>query len=213
MSDSPEDYELFHFGVKGMKWGVVKSVKGKLAERDAKILDAREKQQKLDEELASGFAKMKDTRRQGRQEVKDIKATKANGVSRKEIREKVKASKKARNAKIKELANKNFELDNEFFASEAAKYSDKLTTGEHVKRALWTAGLGAVKIAMDKDGITNGRQTVNTILGAANGYKRHKQGMQNAANTKRNSFADSRGLPRPNTLNMIYDATSGVWKM
>ena len=31
MSDSPEDYELFHYGVKGMKWGVIREGLGSAA--------------------------------------------------------------------------------------------------------------------------------------------------------------------------------------
>lgn len=35
MAETPEDYELFHYGVKGMKWGVRRSPE-QLAKREAK---------------------------------------------------------------------------------------------------------------------------------------------------------------------------------
>lgn len=37
MSDNPEDYELFHYGVKGMKWGVRNKEKSSYRSRYSEI--------------------------------------------------------------------------------------------------------------------------------------------------------------------------------
>lgn len=45
MSDNPEDYELVHYGVKGMKWGKRRAdKKAAAAEQDKKIIGARERE-------------------------------------------------------------------------------------------------------------------------------------------------------------------------
>lgn len=79
MTESPEDYELFHYGVRGMKWGVrkrsgspgrvgstVNKVRTKIRERDESILDARRRvdaanqsSRKIREEIKSGKKQIK----------------------------------------------------------------------------------------------------------------------------------------------------------
>lgn len=41
MTDSPEDYELFHYGVKGMKWGVIRDNVGSSVRSGAKTVVER----------------------------------------------------------------------------------------------------------------------------------------------------------------------------
>lgn len=95
MSETPEDYELFHYGTKGMKWGVRKDrggsgggsvytkVKKKIADRDKSILDARQKLREADAEgkaIASGLR----AKKQGFKE---------SGLTRKEVRSEYKKAK------------------------------------------------------------------------------------------------------------------------
>lgn len=93
MSDKPEDYELFHYGVKGMKWGVRREDRPSASERKAARTENRQvkreaKATKFDAKaykLRSRIDSLKDV------PVSDIKLSKSNAklikkLEKKEIR-------------------------------------------------------------------------------------------------------------------------------
>ena len=124
MIEKPEDYELFHYGVRGMKWGVqknsggsgrvgsaVNSVRTKVRKRDESILEARRRVDAAND----GSRKIREDLKRDKKEIK------RSISNRSERRKAIKDSKAARDAELtanaKEWA-KNFPKSLESTSSE-----------------------------------------------------------------------------------------------
>lgn len=195
MSDAVEDYELFHYGVKGMKWGVrrpslsgVKSsraykvgdtiyTKTGLKARDNKIKEAREDfvpsmYRSIDADKALRTAKKAQ-----RTEIRDIK---------RDARTKVKATKAEYKSEIAEKTRAAKEAD--------AKYRENYYRGQEHTTAMiaTTLGMTAVAATAGTAPLRKGRRFAQQQEKA---YR-----VQTAAN-----LSDSRGLPSPNVISLRPD--------
>lgn len=182
MSEKSEDLELFHYGVKGMKWGVSRpegpdgrikksgGIRQKLKDRDESIKSARKggvKEAAAKEQEAYSAAKKAKAARKG---------------DRKNPEKKAEAK-----AKVKEANDAFRELQ------KTKGQSQKLTTKEH----LTIGALYAAPAIIGTGYLASG--TIGTRRNAS-------IGKQHAADL----FSDSRGLNAPGTI--ALNLVNGKWQ-
>lgn len=109
MSDNPEDYELVHYGVKGMKWGKRRA-------------DKKAARQAENDEIEGARTRM------AKKENK-FEATQLSALSE---------AKKGNKAKAAELWGKSAEMEMNILSSPDAATARKLTSGERTANRLST---------------------------------------------------------------------------
>ena len=180
MTESPEDYELFHYGVKGMKWGV---------RRDSSSSNnrpsRRERNRENDERVKALRSDLKS-------------ATEARSAAKKDYREarsvhrktKTSDSQAVKDQKKADLRNATAEANRAYLA----QVGERTTREKRIARLNMATSLGALAIGGAASYAANNPQKLYDFgngLSAVQNKLIMKSGMKAAARV----LADSKGLP------------------
>ena len=181
MTESPEDYELFHYGVKGMKWGVRKDSSSSSSNRPSR----RERNRENDERVKALRADLKSATEARSAAKKDYRE--ARSVHRKTKTSDSQAVKDQKRAKLREATAE----ENKAYL---AQMGERTTREKRIDRfemaaiAGTSATAGVVALALNNPqkiyDVSNG-------IYAVQNKRIMKSGMKAAARV----LADSKGLP------------------
>lgn len=185
MTESPEDYELFHYGVKGMKWGIQKN-----SSASSNKPSRRERNRENDERVKALRADLKSATENRSAAKKEYRE--ARSVHRKTKTSDSQAVKDQKRAKLREATAE----ENKAYLAQMGerttreKRIDRLDTAVRVGTA---ATAGAVAYALNNPqkiyDVSNG-------IYAVQNKRIMKSGMKAAARV----LADSKGLPPVMTI-------------
>lgn len=183
MTESPEDYELFHYGIKGMKWGVRKDTSNNKPSR-------RERNRENDERVRALRSDLKSATEARSAAKKDYRE--ARSVHRKTKTSDSQAVKDQKRAKLREATaeEKKAYLAQMGERTTREKRIDRLNTAVRVGTAA-TAGVVAYELRNPQKiyDVSNG-------IFAVQNKRIMKSGMKAAARV----LADSKGLPPVMTI-------------
>ena len=181
MTESPEDYELFHYGIKGMRWGVRKDSSGSSNNKPSR----RERNRENDERVKALRSDLKSATEARSAAKKDYRE--ARSVHRKEKTPDSQAIKDQKKAKLREATAE----ENKAFL---AQMGERTTREKRLDRLDTAARVGTGVVGVAVAYALNNPQKIydasNGIFAVQNKFIM-KKGMKAAARV----LADSKGLP------------------
>ena len=185
MIEKPEDYELFHYGVKGMKWGVQKN-----SSASSNKPSRRERNRENDERVKALRSDLKS-------------ATEARSAAKKDYREarsvhrktKTPDSQAVKDQKKADLRNTTAEANKAYLA----QLGHQTTREKRIARLNMATSLSALAVVGTASYAVNNPQKLYDFgngLSAVQNKRIMKSGMKAAARV----LADSKGLPPVMTI-------------